>query len=286
MFLPKSTIAVAAIRLDGLFYRLPVELGERQKDNSSTSGQKPKTKRTADYQLPEAFAAEWHYTISPPTGFRPKPLPKDMEFPLGPGLVTEKFSSDSDNTVHANIRFDTVKRRLNVDEVAELRERITQLLEGQPVLIYFEPVGEVLVGEGKIRDALQSYRDLIAIHPKEAVVHLRLAKALLAVGFAESARAEARTATKLDPNSALTQKTLAEILEHDFVGRKFRPGSDYVGAETAFRAAEKLDPEDKATVANLAILLENDHWGLRYGSGVKLKDAVAEYRRLTVEQAE
>jgi transglutaminase-like putative cysteine protease/Flp pilus assembly protein TadD len=277
-------IAVAAIRLDGLFYRLPVELRERQKDNGSTSGQKSKTKRTSDYQLPEAFATEWRYTVTPPVGFRPKPLPKDMEFRLGPGLLTEKFSSDPDNAVHANLRFDTVKRRLNVDEAAELREKITQLVEGQPILIYFEPVGEALAAEGRIRDALQSYRDLIAVHPKEPVLHLRLAKSLLAAGLAEGARAEAQTATKLDANSALAQKTLAEILEYDLVGRKFRLGSDYAGAEAAFRTAEKLDPEDKATLANLAILLEYDHWGLRYGSNAGLRDAVAEYRKLTVEQ--
>ena len=277
-------IAVAAIRLDGLFYRLPVELRERQKNDSDTNAQKSKAKRMTDYELPEAFATEWHYTVTPPTGFRPKPLPKDTEFRLGPGLLTEKFSSDPDNTVHANLRFDTVKRRLSVGEAVELREKITQLVEGQPVLIYFEPVGEVLAGEGKIRDALQSYRDLIAVDPKGPVLHLRLAKSLLAAGLAEGARAEAQTGTKLDPNSALAQKTLAEILEYDLVGRKFRLGSDYAGAEAAFRTAEKLDPDDKATVANLAILLEYDHWGLRYGSGAKLKDAVAEYRKLTVEQ--
>jgi transglutaminase-like putative cysteine protease/Flp pilus assembly protein TadD len=277
-------IAVNAIRLEGLFYRLPVELRKRQKNDTDTNAQNSKARRTADYQLPEAFATEWHYTITPPAGFRPKPLPKDIEFRLGPSILTENFSADTDNTVHANLRFDTMKRRLNVEEAAELRERITQLVEGQPILVYFEPVGEVLADEGKIRDALQSYRELITAHPKEAVLHLRLAKALLAAGLAEGARAEARTATQLDPNSALAQKTLAEILEYDVVGRKFRLGSDYAGAEAAFRAAEKLDPEDKATVANLAILLEYDHWGLRYGSGAKLRDAVAEYKKLTAEQ--
>ena len=63
-------IVVAAIRLDGLFYRLPVELRERQKNDSDTNAQKSKAKRMTDYQLPEAFATEWHYTVTPPTGFR------------------------------------------------------------------------------------------------------------------------------------------------------------------------------------------------------------------------
>jgi len=57
-----------------------------------------------------------------------------------------------------------------------------------------------------------------------------------------------------------------------------------VGSEAAFHIAEKLDPEDKTTIANLAILLEYNHWGLRYGSGAKLRDAVAEYKKLTAEQ--
>lgn len=276
-------IAVTAIRLDGLFYRLPPELRENQKENSDTDAPKSKPKRTTAYELPEAYATEWHYTITPPIGFQPKALPKDAELRLGPGLLSEEFLSDPDNTVHANLRFDTLKRRLTLDEASELREKITRLLD-TPIVIYFEPHGELLASEGKIRDAIQSYRDLIAVHPKEAVPHLRLANALLAAGLAEAARSEAQVATKLDPNSALAQKKLAEILEYDLVGRKFRPGSDYAGAEAAFRIAEKLDPEDKNTIASLAILLEYDHWGLRYGSGAKLKDAVAEYRKLSGEQ--
>ena len=68
------------------------------------------------------------------------------------------------------------------------------------------------------------------------------------------------------------------------MGRKFRPGSDYVGAEAAFRSAVKLDPDDKATVANLAILLEHNRDGLRYGPGSNLKEAVAQYRSLSSEK--
>jgi transglutaminase-like putative cysteine protease/tetratricopeptide (TPR) repeat protein len=278
-------VAVAAIRLEGLFDRLPTDLRQFPKDNDSDPGeQKSKKNRTADYQLPEAFSTEWRYTIRPPAEFQPKPLPKNVELHLGPCVLIEEFSSDKDNTVHATLRFDSVKRRLTAAESAELRKNLLRFVEGPPLAIYFEPVGRVLTDAGKIREGLQSYRDWVSAHPKDAVAHLRIARALLIAGLAEGARAEAQAATKLDPNSALSQNTLAEILEYDRVGRKFRPGSDYAGADAAFRAAERLDPNDKATTANLAILLEHDHWGLRYGPGAKLKDAIAEYRKLTAEQ--
>ena len=62
------------------------------------------------------------------------------------------------------------------------------------------------------------------------------------------------------------------------MGRKFRKGSDYAGAEKAMRAALKIDPSDARTAGNLGLLLEYDHEGRRYGSGAPLKEAVAAYR--------
>jgi len=281
-------IAAAAIRFEGLFSRLPADLRQREQEEDSKadkdSGQKPKKKRTADYQLPEAFVTEWHYSIVPPAGFRPKPLPSNTQLSLGPCTLAEEFAADKDGVVHATLRFDTVKRRLTASEATELRIKVVQLIAGEPILIYFEPVGQALVSQGKVREALQSYRELIALHPKEAVHHLQIAVVLLTAGLGEAARTEAQVAAKLEPTSALAEKTLAEILEYDLVGRKFRPGSDYAGAEAAFRAAEKFDPDDKTTVGNLAILLEYNRWGLRYGPGAKLKDAVSEYRKLTAEK--
>jgi tetratricopeptide (TPR) repeat protein/transglutaminase-like putative cysteine protease len=281
-------IAAAAIRVEGLFSRLPSDLRRREKEDDSKadkdSGQKPKRKRTSDYQLPEAFVTEWRYSIVPPGGFRPKPLPSNTDLSLGPCTLTEEFAADKDGVVHATVRFDTVKRRLTVSEATELRSKVVQLISGEPILIYFEPIGQTLVNQGKVREALQAYRELVALHPQEAVHHLQIAEVLLTAGLGEAARAEAQAAVKLDPTSALAQKTLADILEYDLVGRKFRPGSDYAGAEAAFRAAEKLDPDDKATLGNLGILLEYDRWGLRYGPGAKLKDGIAEYRKLTAEK--
>ena len=278
--------AVAAIRLESLFDRLPEELRQREPEEEKKADpeSKPKKKRTADYQLQAAYATEWQYLIVPPAGFRPKPLPQNIKMNAGPAVLTEEFSADANGTVHARLRFDTVKSRLTVAEATQLRNQVAQWRSGEATLIQFEPAAQALFKEGKMREGFQSYRELIALHPKEAVHHLQMADALLQAGLGDAAREEARKAVKLEPSSALAQKTLADVLEYDAVGRKFRPGSDYAGAEAAFRAAEQLDRDDRAITANLAILLEYNHEGQRYGVGGPLKEAAAIYRRLSPEQ--
>src|SRR6267378_2873163 len=235
-------------------------------------------------QLQEAFVNEWQYRFFPPLGFQAKPLPPRVKMALGPAILTEEFSMEGDGSVKAVLQFDTVKRRLTAEEAKELREKVVSLREGPAILVYFEPTTQALMNQGKMREAFQASRDFIARHPKEAVHHLQRAKILLSAGMGEAAREEARTAVKLEPLSALAQKTLAEILEYDLVGRQYRRGSDFAGAEAAFRAAKKLDPEDKEIVGNLAILLEYNHEGERYGPGAKMKEAAAEYQSLTEEQ--
>jgi transglutaminase-like putative cysteine protease/tetratricopeptide (TPR) repeat protein len=279
--------AVAAIRLESLFDRLPSELQEKEKEPESGADaqrEKPKKPRTADYQLPESFSYEWDYKIVPPVGFQAKPLPPNTKNSLGPATLTQEFKLEGDGGVRAFLRFDTVKRRLTAAEAKELREKVAQVRGGQALLIYFEPTTQVLMNQGKMREAFQASRDVIAQHPKEAVHHLQRAKILLAAGMGEAAREEARAGVKLEPGSALAQKTLAEVLEYDLVGRQFRGGSDYEGAAAAFRSARKLDPDDNETAGNLAILLEYNHEGERYGPGAKMKEAVAEYQSMTEEQ--
>lgn len=281
-------VAVVGIPIGSLFNRLPPDLRKPQPEEADRSvkerDQKPKKVRSADYQLSEAFVTEWQYAIVPPAGFMPKPLPSDVELALGPCLFTEQFTTDNEGVVHAIFRFNTVKARLTVSEAAELRSKLTKLLDAPTTAIYFEPRGQYLIEQGKIREGMQAYRELVALHPNEAVHHLQIAKVLLAAGLGEAARNEAQLAVKLEPNSVLVQKTLGEILEHDLVGRKFRPGSDYGSAEAALRTAERLDPNDEYTILELALLLEYNHWGLRYGPGARVDDAVTEYRKLTQEQ--
>jgi len=277
--------AVAAIRLEGLFYSLPKELQRREaKDEIDDETGKPKKKRVEDFQLPEPFVAEWQYKIFAPVGFQPKTLPKDTKLALGPAILTEQFQAESDGLVRATIRFDTVKRRYTVVEATELRNKVAELCEGPAIIVRFEPVGQALLRQGKVRESFQTYRSQIAQHPKEAVHHLQIAKALVQAGMGEAAREEARKAVKLEPNSALAEKTLGDILQYDVVGRHLRPGSDYAGAAAALRAAAKLDPSDDETLANLALLLEYNDEGRRYGSVARLKEAIVEYRKLSAEK--
>ena len=128
--------AVAAIRFDTLFDRLPSELQQRENedDPKADAGKKPKKKRTADYQLNDAFVTEWQYHIVPPAGFKPKPLPKNASLSLGPATLTEDFFFAKDGSVDATIRFDSVKRRMTVSEATEMRNQVAQLRAGDPSL--------------------------------------------------------------------------------------------------------------------------------------------------------
>jgi hypothetical protein len=281
------TAAVAAIRLEGIFSLLPNELQTREahKDESADDAHAPaRKKRTADYQLNEAFVKEWRYRIVPPAGFQPRPLPKNLDISFGPGTLTEEFSAEKDNVVRAVIRFEMTKRTFSVDEAAELRNNVAEFRTAEPLMIYFDPVGQALLSQGRAPEAFRSFRVVIAAQPKAAIPHLRMAEALLSQGLGDAARDEARLAVTLEPKSAVAEKTLADVLEYDLVGRKLRPGSDIAGAAAAFRAARKLDPSDKESGGNLAIMLEYNADGARYGAGADLQGAIAAYRELTSDE--
>lgn len=271
--------AEAAIRYEPLFFRLPDAL-TRKADDDKKQGKDTAPARTADWELVEPYVVDLNYRIVPPAGFIPKGLPKSTTIALGPASITEEFSTAADGAVTAHLTFDSRKRRYTVAEATELRNKIVDLTAGPAIVVSFEPRGEALLREGKVKEALASYRSLVALHPTEAIHHLQVANVLLDAGMGEAARQEARLAVKLEPNSALAQKTLGVILEHDLVGRNLRPGSDLAGAAAAFREAARLDPDDNSIAGNLAIVLEYDRVGRRYSPQAPLKDAIAEYEKL------
>jgi Flp pilus assembly protein TadD len=199
---------------------------------------------------------------------------------MGPAVLTETFSKAQDGAVEATFSFDSGKRRYTVAEATEVRNKVAEIVAGPAIFVSFEPEGEALLHEGKVKEALASYRGLIAANPNAPVHHLQVARVMMQAGMGEAARSEARQAVKLDPNSALAERTLADILKHDLVGRDLRPGTDWAGAAEAYRAADKLDPDDHTAQANLAILLEYDAAGRRYSGQANLKQAVVEYEKL------
>jgi transglutaminase-like putative cysteine protease/Flp pilus assembly protein TadD len=273
--------AIAAIRVDTLFQQLPEELTRKEDSEAKKNdADKAKTPRTADWELDQPFTAEWKYRIVPPAGFVPKELPKDDTIAMGPARLTEKFSKGSDGVVEADVAFDSGKRRYTVAEATAVRNKVAAMLAAPAIMVSFEPEGEALLRLGEVKEALASYRGLISANPNDALHHLQVARVLLQAGMGEAARAEAREAVKLDPNSALAERTLADILKHDLVGRDLRPGTDWAAAAAAYRAAEKLDPDDHTAQGNLGILLEYDAAGRRYGGQSNLKQAVSEYEKL------
>ena len=277
--------ANAYIQLDHLLLNLPEDLKTREPtDEENAKATRSQKKRQHEYQLTRPYTAEWHYKIVPPVGFEPAALPPEVDIAVGPAKFQEQFSSDSDGTVHALLRFDTVKDRYTVEEQKALRAKVAELLDSPVIKIKFNLKAQALFSQGKADESFKAYRDLVAINPKSSINHLRRANALRQGGMGEAARAEAQLAVKLDPKSAFAQSTLAEILQYDLIGRWRRAGADFKGAAAAYRTAISLDPSDKTLVASYAILLEHDDKGYRYGENANLQAAIAVYKTLTASQ--
>jgi len=270
--------ASAGIRTESLFVSLPLALKELQKnEQNKDSLAKP---RTADWFIDEPYQVDWNYRIVPPAGFVPKQLQKDLKIALGASVLTESFSAESNGTVLVHVNFDTVKRRYTVAEATELRNKMAGMITGPAIVVQFEPEAEVLLREGKAREALASYRNLAALHPGEAIHRMQIAKTLIRMGMGESARAEAREAVRLEPTSVSAHKLLADVLVYDLVGRNMRAGSDLAGAVEALRAAVRLDPDDIAAQGNLATLLSYDSVGRSRSPQGHLKEAIADYEKI------
>jgi len=267
--------AVYYIPLSGLFNFVPKDL---------RTATHPLKKRATDYELAGPFLTEWRYLITPPPGFTPGALPKDVDAPLGPMRFTQRFAMTGNGVIQATLHAELAQQRLTPMEQEALRDSLSTLLAADSIKIKFDLTAHMLATEGRARESFRAYRELVKERPQNAVSHLRRADALLDAGMGEAARAEARLATQLDPRLALAQERLAQILQHDLIGRERGPGADFAAAAAAYRAAIALDPTDKSLVADLAILLEYDSRGFRYGPGAHLAEAIAEYRQLNATE--
>lgn len=275
--------AVVAIIISDIGSRLSYldyEEEELSEDVGENGDDKKVNKRVSELLLQEAFVTEWRYKIVPPPGFNLRGLPESTRAEIGPALLTREYSTSADGLITASFRLDTRKRRLTPKEADDLVFRLKELRNEEPILIYFDQVGESLLQEGKIREALDEFRRLSSLHAGDALHYSQMARALLAAGLGEAARQEARRAVQMDPNSAAAFETLGEVLENDLIGRRLTIGMDRDGAIAARRRSVELEPDNVYNKISLAILLEHDRRGDRYKSTNELKEAIEIYRSL------
>jgi tetratricopeptide (TPR) repeat protein len=267
---PEAAVSVSGMSLLG---RLPDFL-----IGAPAEGQ-PDSRRRGDFLLLEPYTAELRYRVVAPPGYAPRPPPRDFSHRLGPASYSGEYTLKG-GELHATFRFNTGKRRWTASEVEAFRGALTPLREEEEPQALFEHEGATLMAAGRVPEALEAYRRLVAQHPKEALHRTHLALALLEVGIGEEARSEARRATEVEPRSARAWRTLGWVLQHDELGRRFKPGFDYAGALAAYRKAKAVDPSDFETRGDLGILLEYNPEGVRYAEGSRLAEAVQEYQEL------
>ena len=230
--------AVVNIPLSGILYRLPewfrtdpetegVKLTPQEEENRKRA----MAARTTEYDS-HPFATEWRYTITPPEGFTVRALPATKTTNMGPALLTQKFENGVDGKVIATFRFEDAKTRFTTEEALALREAVLASYKQEAVALWFDQNGAKLMAGGKIREALAADRNLIAKSPSKGIHHAQMANAYLKAALGLRARKEAQEATRLDPKTAVTFRTLGLICEYNDLGFFMGPGFDWTAPPT------------------------------------------------------
>ncbi|HYM59270.1 MAG TPA: DUF3857 domain-containing protein [Thermoanaerobaculia bacterium] len=273
--------AAVGIFPSALANELPPALQNYKADDPDATAEEKekvaKRKRVHDFVFATPYVWEWHYRIQPPPGFVPRKLPESTTVKMGTTTLTESLKVGADGVILADFTFDSGPRRITAKQYEETRRAVQELRDQKAMLIYFDQTAKLRLDAGEVGQALAEYRKLVTLHPKEALHHIDIAKALLAGGLGEEARSEAKLATQIDPKSAKAFHALGWILEHDLLGRRYRKGYDQPAAIAAYRKAKELDPKEFAIRAELAALLERGDDGHRYGRNARLAEAVIEY---------
>jgi transglutaminase-like putative cysteine protease len=270
--------AAVAVPLGVLLDDLPGVLSE--------AGDAEAPPRRSDFRFEVPFVHEARYRVVAPLGFAARPLPAARQRTLGTATLSEEYALAADGAITATFRFDSGKRRLSPSEFEALRKAVLAFQEEEPVMLWFDQVGEAHLAAGRVLEAVGEFRRLAADAPAKALPRSRLARALLAGGMGLAARKEAEAAVALEPGSAAAHAALGWVLQHDLVGRRLGKGSDRERALAAYRKARELDPANGVVRADLAILLEHDAEGGRYTDPEDLAAAIDEYRALRAELEE
>ncbi|HYH09319.1 MAG TPA: DUF3857 domain-containing protein [Thermoanaerobaculia bacterium] len=265
--------AAVGVFLSRMIGDLPADL--RTPDDEDAK--EPRKPRVHDYVFTKPYSLELHYKIEPPPGYVVRTMPENETVKLGTATLAKQYTLRDDGVLLADYTFDSGPRRITAAQYEELRAAASKLAGENAMLIYFDSVAKKHLDAGEVGKAVAEYRRLAALHPKEALHHADVARALLAGGMGEAARRAARKAIEVEPKSPEGHEILGLILTTDLLGRDFRPGFDLEGSIAAFRKAKELAPQDVAIRGQLGIVLQHNKEGVRYGAGTHFDDAIAEY---------
>jgi len=278
--------AAVALTTGILFEHLPAELapaddpGEGE-DAAAQAVKRAGARRRYPLRLSEPYSAELTAIITPAPGFAARALPPVETRPLGPATLKKTYALGANGQVTARFTFDLTRVELTAAEVEAFRTALGEYVRESPVQLMFDRVPERLLSAGKVKEAMQEQRKLIALHPAEGLHRAQLALLLLRAGAAYAAREEAKAATAMEPSLAYSWRVLGIALSADQLGRDLHRGADVPGAMAALRKAKELDPRDSIARARLATLLASDPKELRrFGPGSDLAGAIAELEGL------
>ncbi len=260
--------------------------GEESDGEATRDSQKPEAvvPRRTDLLMWAPYAMEAKWIIHPPTGYAHDSLPANQSLAFGPATLNLTYQGYPDGTVEALYRMICPKRRWSPREVDQARTDLKAFGDSKIPLVVFQQVGEAFLGAGQTKEALAEFRKQQVAAPGRANPLIRLARAQLAAGLAETARESLKEAIRLEPTSSLAFQVQGWVLQHDWIGRRFKPGWDRRGAIAAYRRSIALDPRNRTSQHNLAILLEHNSEGERYVPGEDLDEAVRIYKALIEEE--
>ncbi|HVE86720.1 MAG TPA: DUF3857 domain-containing protein, partial [Myxococcales bacterium] len=271
-----------------LFEHLPRELAPLEEPPADEDARaallRAESRRKYPLRVPEPYSAELTAVITPAPGFTARALPAGDTVKLGPATLKRAYAQGADGKVTARFSFDLTRVEMTAGEVEELRRALGEYLREPALQLLFDRVPEKLLSAGKVKEAMEEQRKLIALHPREALHHAQLALLLLRAGAAGAARDEARAATAMEPALSYAWRVLGIALAADDLGRELHRGADVAGAVTALRKAKELDPRDVIPRERLAGLLVADPTDLRrFGPRADLAGAILELEALRKE---
>lgn len=105
--------------------------------------------------------------------------------------------------------------------------------------------GQALMQAHRIPEAMQEYKNVIAVEPQSAIAHEKLGLAALFVNNSYLAVQELETATRLEPDHATT---------HNALGLAYQAEGDGQHAQVEFEKALSLNPKDAEAAFNLGTI--------------------------------